>query len=282
VQDLPTFDPVTPLLIPALIALLPAAFALWTGRRLLDLAEDAAFAERLLAQRTRSGVVSGVCSVLLLAVAWDHVAWALPLLIATRLAVGYRIRKALYRETWGFGGYLSFFSRLVVVAFGFWVAVGALPVIAMMAGSRDWMVAGALAVILGSWAAAYGRVFCTVLRAEPVGDPAIVARFAQMVTQCGLSNVILKQVDMRGGLFANAVALPSASHPTVLVSSTLLQRLDAEETTGILAHELAHIEHYTRSSFRHYSDELLGEPGPVVPGSGMSQKSRKTFLVSVI
>ena len=136
----------THLLIPTLIALLPAAFAVWTGRRLLD----PAFAERLLVQRTRSGVVSGICVVLLMALAWDHFVWELTLLIATRMAVGYRIRRALYRETWSFGGYISFFSRLIVASFGFWVALGVMPTIAMMAHSRDWMLAGLLAVIVGS------------------------------------------------------------------------------------------------------------------------------------
>jgi hypothetical protein len=139
--DVPTSDPVAHLLIPALIALFPAAFAVWTGRRLLDLADDPAFAERLLVQRTRSGVVSGLCVVLLMALAWDHFVWELALLMATRMAVGYRIRKALYRETWSFGAYISFFSRLTVASFGFWVALGAMPTIAMMAHSRDWMLA---------------------------------------------------------------------------------------------------------------------------------------------
>src|SRR5439155_17535236 len=98
--------------------------------------------------------------------------------------------------------------------------------------------------IVGSWGAAYGRVFCTILRARPVDDPAIRARFEQMVTQCTLRNVSLKQVDMCGGVFANAVALPSAAHPAVLVSSTLVERLDADEAAGILAHEVAHLEQY--------------------------------------
>jgi Zn-dependent protease with chaperone function len=241
---------VTHLLIPALIALLPAAFALWTGRRLLHLADDAAFAERLLAERTRSGVVSAVCVVLLLSMAWAQVVWAVPLLIGARMVVGYRIRKALYCETWSFACYLSFFGRLIVAAFGFWVALGMIPVVAMMAGSHDWMLAGVLAVTLGGWATAYSRVFSMLLRARPVGDPVILPRFAHLATQCGLRNVSLRQVDMRGGVFANAVALPSTTHPTVVVSSTLIERLDADETAGILAHELAHLEHYNARVLR--------------------------------
>jgi Zn-dependent protease with chaperone function len=240
---------VTHLLIPALIALLPAAFAVWTGRRLLDLADDAAFAERLLVQRTHSGAVSGFCVVLLMAVAWEHVAWGLALLIVAQMAAGYLNRRALYRETWSFAGYMSFFSRLTGASFGFWVALGVMPRIAMMAHSRDWMVAALLAAIVGGWGAAYSRVFCTILRARPIDDPAIQSRFEHMVTQCNLRNVSLKQVDMCGGVFANAVALPSAGHPAVLVSSTLIERLDADETAGILAHELAHLEQHHPRAF---------------------------------
>ena len=49
---------------------------------------------------------------------------------------------------------------------------------------------------------------------------------------------------MHGGVFANAVALPSITHPLVLVTSTLVERLDPDETAAILGHELAHIEQY--------------------------------------
>jgi Zn-dependent protease with chaperone function len=273
---------VTHLLIPALIALLPAAFALWTGRRLLRLADDAAFAERLLAERTRSGVVSAVCVVLLLPIAWAHAVWAVPLLIGARMAVGYWIRKALYRETWSFACYLSFFGRLIVAAFGFWVALGMIPVVAMMAGSHDWMLAGVLAVILGGWATAYSRVFSMLLRARPVGDPDILSRFAQLATQCGLRNPSLRQVDMRGGVFANAVALPSTTHPTVVVSSTLIERLDADETAGILAHELAHLEYYNprvlRSAAR-VTYALIGAAVSVAPLIRLVPQSRDIALL---
>ena len=272
----------TLLFIPVLIALLPAAFAFWTGRRLASLADDAALAERLLADRTRNAFVFAFCFALLTVTFWKHAAWAIPLLIVTRLAVGYRIRKALYGETWGFGGYLSFFSRLIVVAFGFWVTVGSLPIIAMLAGSRDWVLGAVLAALLAGWAAAYGRVFCTILRGKPVCDRAILPRFAQMVTQCGLGNVSLQQVDMCGGAFANAVALPSSTHPAVLVSSTLIERLDTDETAGILAHELAHIEHYNPRVLRgaaRVTYALVGASALVAPLTRLVPQSGNALVL---
>src|SRR5436190_2924032 len=119
-----------------------------------------------------------------------------------------------------------------------------IPAVAGLAGSRDWIVAGLAAAVLGAWSAAYGRVFSAIMRGKAVTDPPVQARFDSLVRQCGLRNVVLEQVDMRGGVFANAVALPSITHPLVLMTSSLVERLDADETAAILAHELAHIEQY--------------------------------------
>ena len=182
-----------------------------------------------------------------------HYAWAFPLLIVTRMAAGYPLRKTLHRETWSLGGYLSFFLRLIVAAFGFWMLLAVTPGVVGLIGSHEWIVAGSLAVILFAWTEAYSTVFSAVLRARPVDDPVLLARFARMLKECSLPAVALKQIDMRGGMFANAVALPSTRRPMVVVSSTLVERLDHDEATAILGHELAHIEYYNPRRLRQMS-----------------------------
>ncbi len=252
------------------------------GNRLLKLADDPILAERLIAARNRNALVCTLCLAAMLPFGATHLVWAVPLLIAARMAVGYRIRKALYGETWHFGGYMSFFGRLAVAAYGLWVVIGVLPNIALLAGRWHWLLAAALAALACGWGSAYGRVFSAVLRARPVGHPAIASRFAQMSAQFGLENVTLKQVDVGRGVFANAVALPSIAHPLVLVSSTLVERLDEDETAAILAHELAHIDHYTprvlrTASFVMYG--LIAASALVAPAVRLLPQSRDALLM---
>jgi Zn-dependent protease with chaperone function len=233
---------VGPLLV-AFVAVLPGAFVMWRGRRVARFADDPALPELLFANRRPNSVVLGVCFAILIMTAGGHYLWALPLLILTRMAAGYPVRKILYRETWSLGGYLSFFLRLIVASFGSWTLLAVTPGLVAFIGSHEWVVAGSLAAILFAWHEAYSTVFSAVLRARPVDDPALLTRFAQMLKECSLPEVALKQVDLRGGKFANAVALPSTRRPMVVVSSTLVERMDHEEVTAILGHELAHIEY---------------------------------------
>ena len=122
--------------------------------------------------------------------------------------------------------------------------LGWVPAIAASAGTRDWIVAIVLGAIALVWNAQYVRMFRALVGAEPVDAPAIRSRFAQLAKECGLPEVTLHQVPLRGGSFTNAVALPSTYTPAVVVTDTLLARFDEDEVTAILAHELAHHEHF--------------------------------------
>ena len=234
----------------AVVALLPGGFALWWGRNLARLHDDPALPERLLANRTRTAFVFCFSVAFLAVFAGVHSYWALPLLVLARMVAGYWTRRVLYGETWTLRAYLSFFGRLLFATFGFWTLLGIVPWLAVAAGSRDWIVGALIAAALIAWSAAYPAVFRAVLRARAIDDPAIVSRFAEMMNACELAAVRLAQVDVRGGMFANAVALPSRRQPTVLISSTLVERLDPDETAAILAHELAHIEYYNPRRLR--------------------------------
>jgi Zn-dependent protease with chaperone function len=229
----------------AFIAVLPAAFAMWSGRQILALNDNATVPERLFANRVRNGFVTGMCGTLVAAIAFQHLPWALALLVLTRIGASYSFRKQLHREKWGFFTYFSFFSRLTLAAFGFWLLLALTPWFVWKAEPYQWAVAGVFAMVLLAWNEGYGIVFRAVMRARPVDDPEIVARFQDMRARCsGLPVASLEQVDLRGGTFVNAAALPSIWRPAVVLSSTLVERMDRDETAAIIAHELAHLEYF--------------------------------------
>jgi hypothetical protein len=116
-----------------LMAVLPAAFALWSGWRIAAFADDPAIAERLLANRTRGGLITGFCGAILVTTAVHQLAWALPLLIVARMAAGYPLRKELYRESWSLAAYLFFFVRLVFAVFGYSLLLAMTPSLVRLA-----------------------------------------------------------------------------------------------------------------------------------------------------
>ena len=234
----------------ALIAVAPAARSFWHGRALRTHLDDPALPERLLAGQRRNGQIIGISIGLLIATSPNRLVWALPLLVLARMLAAYPLRTALHSETWSVWAYLSFYIRLILAASGFWLLVAAAPAIAASAGTRDWIVAIVLGAIAVIWNAQYVRIFRALLGAGPVDVPPIQSRFAQLTNDCGLSNVTLHQVRMRGGSFTNAVALASTHNPSVVVTDTLMTRLDEDEVTAILAHELAHHEHYNPARLR--------------------------------
>jgi Zn-dependent protease with chaperone function len=229
----------------ALIAVIPALLAAWWGRHLGRIADSGTLSERLAANRTRNSGVAAACVTLIWMTGGADRIWALLLLVVTTITAGYVMRRRLYNETWSIVSYASFFIRLVVAAFGFWILLSLMPWLVSEAGTRDRIAAGALGAVLIAANHAYGLVFRKLLGARPVEDPPVMTRFHQMVAACALRHVALEQVDVRGGTFMNAVALPSMRGPAVVVTSTLLEELDLEETVAVLGHELAHLEHYT-------------------------------------
>ena len=64
-----------PAILAAFIAVLPAAFAMWSGRQILALSDNATVPERLLANRVRNGFVTGMCGALVAAIACWLPAW---------------------------------------------------------------------------------------------------------------------------------------------------------------------------------------------------------------
>ena len=233
-----------------LLSLTPAILRLWWGRALAPLADDPVLPERLLAYNTRLGVVSALCMVVLVLGRPAWTMWTVPLLLLARTAGAFPLRRVVYQETWSLTTFLSFFGRIYLGALGFWILLAVTPWLASRAGGLDWIAAATLAVILAIWNQRAHDILRVLWRTQPIADPGLTARFTALAATCGLAMPRFEYVPVPGGVFANAVALPSLRRSSVVFSETLLSRLSEDETIAISAHELAHLEHYDAARLR--------------------------------
>ena len=235
----------------ALLCLLPAAVRWWSARTLRPLRDDPLLPERLLAHGRRNQAVLWtvvVCTILFGSV--QDLFWSLPLIALTRLAAGYPVRRALFDEGWSFVSYLTTMVRLILAGVGFWVVLAATPVLAQAAGSLDWLVAIPLATLLFVWNDRSADVLRWLVRAEPLREVALRARFEAIAAASQAAPPRFELVDLRGGAIANAWALGSLRGSSVVYTDTLLRLLDEDEAVAITAHEVAHLEYYDARRLR--------------------------------
>ena len=232
------------------LALLPAALRWWWGRALARAADDPLIAERLAAHQSRCGAVAGACAAVLFIGLPSTTPVTTPLLLVAYAAGGFPLRKTLYGETWSLAGYLTFLGRLILAVFGFWILLALLPWAGLAAGTWSWIVIGAGAVALLTWSYFYSTVTRWMLRTEPIADATLLERCHTVAAKAGIEPPRFEYVRMRGGVLANALALPSLRGASVLFTDTLLSRLSLDETVAICAHEVAHLEYYNRARMR--------------------------------
>jgi Zn-dependent protease with chaperone function len=230
-------------LVPVMLALAPAAWRVLRGRSLARHLDSPALAERLQSGRNALTFVFALALTLLLVEFGAQAWWAVPLLLLSSLAAGWPLRRALFGETWSIGSYLWFYVRLVVAIFGFWLLLMATPALAW-ASARPWIAGAALGVVLLAWNAQWGTLLRFVMRTTPVQSPELVERFRAILSKTALNEPRVEFVDMRGGVLVNALAVPDTVRPSVLFTSSLLERLDADEVAAVFAHEVAHLEHF--------------------------------------
>jgi Zn-dependent protease with chaperone function len=243
----------------ATLVLLPAILRWCWGRPLTRQPADPALPERLLANQRRNQITLVLCIVGLIYLSPFSTLWTLPLLILARGLASYPLRRRLYGETWSVVAYLWFFGRLLVAMYGFWILLLMTPELAGRFGKFDWLAGFAIGAILVAWSSRAPDVIRWLLRARPIGDPALLPRFEQMArAACGTDLPPFEYVDLGGGAVANAVALPSLRRPGVLFTSTLLALLDADEIAAICAHEIAHLEYYNKPRMRTWRLVNLG------------------------
>ncbi len=249
-----------------LIALVPALEVWWRNHRLIRLIDDPAFPERLFADRLRRRTVLGVSLGLLIFTGIGRLSWAIPVLLVARIAAAYPFRKRVFEESWGFFTYLWFYLRLCLALFG-WIVVAFLPAVLGLTSTYQWASAVVFGLAAAVWTTWFSTAFRRILGATPVASPGILSRFERLRDRCGLPPISLEQVAMRGGVLANAVALPSLTGRAVVMTDTLAERFDEDELTAILAHELAHHEHYDRRRLikRQIGSYILIMSGVIVP-----------------
>ena len=260
-----------------LVALTPAIVTWWTDRRLIARRDDPALPE-LIANRRRTSVsVGATAAAIILVLSGARVAWGIPLLIVAVTAAGYPFRTRLLGETWSFWRYLWHAGLSLLGGFGFWIALVYAPfVVQSVIGSAGedrlaWAAAAAAcaAAVLFAWEAWYGRLWLWAHAARPLVDAVLTPRFDEIVRRAGTRPPDVYRVGPQGSRFVNAVALPSTPRSAVAMGDALLELLDADETTAIFAHEVAHFDHFTpryirRAQFINRALIIVGVAMPLV------------------
>jgi hypothetical protein len=88
------------------------------------------------------------------------------------------------------------------------------------------------------------------MRTRAVTDAALADSFSALVARTDIKPPAFEYVDMRGGALTNAIALASLRRSSVVFTSPLLERLQADEVAAIAAHEIAHLEYYSPRRLR--------------------------------
>jgi Zn-dependent protease with chaperone function len=232
------------ILLTVVIALTPAFLSAWWGRALMRMIEDAAIGERLLNHK-RKNLQLTVIAMVILAVGMPHtLLWSIPLLIISRAIAAFPARRILLDETWNLAEYLIGVFRLYAGLLGFWILLAASP---FLAGIHHWQVGIVVCAVLALWNRWYAEALLRMLGAKPLQSEVLEPRFASVVERSKVPAPSVWRAGPAGATIANALALPSLKKSSVLISETLLDRFNEEETTAIFAHEIAHLEYYNRS-----------------------------------
>ena len=174
---------------------------------------------------------------------------SLPILLAVLLgaaAGSLPVRRAVFGETWSLGAYLLHVLRFPVALTAFWILLAVMPDTAAAAGRFQTPVAVTLGLVLVWWSLRFPAVLSSLMGAEPIEGPAVGGRFQQIVSRSHLARDPLPPILLRagapGGTWAGLVSLPGHGRPRLIVSDTLLARLDLDELGALMAHALAYLE----------------------------------------
>lgn len=232
--------------VPAGIALFPGFFAWNSGRKLIARLDQSDFPEALQQSQRRVSMVLLTVVLVLVLVFRGGGLW-LVLAFLANTAGGFSSRRKIFGETWSFGRYLFFSLRFWIGYLGIWMVILLAPALLLSAGPFGWPVAGLLAALACLWYAFNPAIFPRLLGARPLQRPDLEEPLANILRQARCKTPILYQAGPKGGHFINAFALPGLmGSPGVLFSDGLLEALGPRETMAIFAHEVAHLEHFTR------------------------------------
>jgi len=250
----------------ALLVVMPAAYAWWSGRKIVRSLDDRALAELLQARQRRvSQVTVFSVGVSLLAVGALPAILALPGLLVAQ----YPVRRAVYGEEWSLPQYVAYTIRSSVANAGL-VIFALLAPTQLARGVRAWIPGATLASValaLGTgalcailvlvWNRWFTRIWLWLQRGSPLeadaAHAALLPRLHAVLDRAAdrLSRrPSIHRFGVKGGRIVNAFALPSLYEPAVAIGDTLLDTLDADETTAIFAHEVAHHEYFDAARLR--------------------------------
>src|SRR5688500_1252826 len=145
-----------------------------------------------------------------------------------------------------------------------------MPMVTAAARPLDGLAAGIFALLLAAWSVRYADVFRRLVGSRPIEDPQLLSRFHELVRTSGIAMPRFERVDLRGGVVANALALPSLRGSSIIFTDTLLEKLEPAETAAICAHEIAHLEHFNPRLLRRLLAvdlALIGTGAAAVPVS---------------
>ena len=254
------------LIIAAILAVLPAAYAWWSGRKILRSLDDPAFADLLQARQRRMAQVAAFV-VMVTALAVGPLVAILALL--GLLVAQYPIRRAVFGDEWSLPQYIassiaSSIASVGLLAFALLAPTQVARLVrARMPGTtlRSFVVAlllGVLcAIIILVWSRWLTRIWLWLNRGSPlesdVAHAALLPRLDAVLDRAAdrlHRRPSIHRFGVKGGRIANAFAIPSRYEPAIAMSDTLLDTLDADETTAIFAHEVAHHEYFDVARLR--------------------------------
>src|SRR5258706_3504197 len=224
------------------VALLPLPIGYVRGRRILRRVDEPTFAEEWWGYRiaTYRFAIAALTGASLLAVRWIAV-WLVISVLASWIG-NFQTHKRLHDEAWSLGEFLLWRTRTYLGALGLWLLVLTAPLLVVVLGPQFAL---PLLIVLLAWQIAYPRLVLRAFDAQPVTDEVLTSRFAPMIAKATCPEPRVASIGPRRGFFVNAFAFPGSPHGSVLLSDTLLRRFEPDETVGIFAHELAHLEEHT-------------------------------------
>ncbi len=229
-------------------AIVPFVCALWSSRGLLVRLDDPLLPDRLLAHSRRVGTAAGVAIGIGALFAPAYFPGVVLLTWLSGLAGGFRARKAVFDERWGFLSYLDHRLRFWTGLLGSFALVAAIPWAMSIAGSDSLVVGLAVGVVAWLWILAAPFIFRDLVRARRFGGleaEALSPLFSPILGLASCPAPALFVAEARGGSWINAFALPAVGRPGVLFTRGFLDALTPREIAAIFAHEVAHLEHWT-------------------------------------
>ena len=245
------------LIVPALLLL--GWLVVWfDGRHLIRDRRSPAFPERWWGYLARLvGLGALLVAAMVFGVSTHMWSLGLALTAGVLLVAHYPVRRAAYGETWGLFRYVATVVRRGAAFFGFWILLAVTPQLILAIPDHRWVAASILAALLLGGLRYRHRIVLFLVRATPLVQAP--EGFARVLAHADIAvPVTTYRAGVTGGLWADSFALPSPSSHAVVIGDSLIETLDPDALTAIFAHEVAHLERWTRRRMSHVAALATG------------------------